>query len=147
MSKNWSQKLINAFVPEQQSPPAFVFACICFCICICIAIQQNEMLLLKYMNLFANIRGLPFNWKIFYMSSHRDECFLLPAPGWVWTQLTHPITNQHKCSSHDANPLRIRIRVVPCVVCLRETWDLWETHFFSSLKISNKNILKNILEI
>ena len=30
----------KTFVPEQQSPPAFVFACICFCIHICIAIQH-----------------------------------------------------------------------------------------------------------
>ena len=31
--KNWSQKLINASVPEQQSPPAFVFPSSCICIC------------------------------------------------------------------------------------------------------------------
>ena len=33
VSKNWSQKLINAFVSEQQSPPVL---CVCICICICL---------------------------------------------------------------------------------------------------------------
>ena len=31
--KKWSQKLINAFVPEQRSRLCFVFPCICICIC------------------------------------------------------------------------------------------------------------------
>ena len=36
VTKNRSQKLIKPFVPEQQSPPVFVPACICICTRICL---------------------------------------------------------------------------------------------------------------
>ena len=46
VSKNWNQKLIQPFVPEQQSPPVLYLYCICICtiglISLCMHVEYNN---------------------------------------------------------------------------------------------------------
>ena len=64
-------------------------------------LSVEEILLPRYLNLSTNFRGVSFNVEmahhliqntrtLFYLSSRRDQCFLLPAPGsTVEIQLGH----------------------------------------------------------
>ena len=74
-----------------------------FPMCILTLLSVDKILLPRYVNWSINFRGLPSDvglasfclkilfkgWTLFYMSSHRGQCLLLPAPGyvaeiWLW---------------------------------------------------------------